>query len=115
MQIPNERAAGDLFDSQSEKGRALLMGLAMKDNPALTELREACTGIPAFDRGITLQEKQAATGTASLQGAPSGIISRYMMVHAANATPTRLPLAKPIYRGLQAVLQRLILQLDDLK
>lgn len=70
MQIPNERAAGDLFDSQSEKGRALLMGLAMKDNPALTELREACTGIPGFDRGITLKEKQAATATASLQRAP---------------------------------------------
>jgi len=69
MQIPNERAAGDLFDSQSEKGKALLMGLATKDNPALKNLHEACAGIPAFDRGITLREKQSTAERPFLQGA----------------------------------------------
>ena len=35
------------------------MGLATKDKPALKNLRQACAGIPAFDRGITLREKQS--------------------------------------------------------
>ena len=67
LQISNERAAGDLFDSQSEGGKLLLMGLAMKDNPALTRLHEACAGIPAFDHGMTLKEKENSTGKAPLQ------------------------------------------------
>jgi hypothetical protein len=45
------------------------MGLAMKDNPALTRLHEACAGIPAFDHGMTLKEKENSTGKAPLQEA----------------------------------------------
>jgi hypothetical protein len=57
MQVPNERAAAQLFDSQAGPGRAVLMALALKENPALKQLQAACSGIPLFSQGTTLKEK----------------------------------------------------------
>jgi hypothetical protein len=61
MQVPNERAAAQLFDSQTGPGRAVLMALALKENPALKQLQAACSGIPSFSQGTTLKEKLATT------------------------------------------------------
>jgi hypothetical protein len=61
MQVPNERAAAQLFDSQTGPGRAVLMALALKENPALKQLQAACSGIPSFSQGTTLKENLATT------------------------------------------------------
>ena len=50
MHIPNERAAAELFDSQTGAGRSVLMGLVLEENRALAGLRAACSGIPPSPR-----------------------------------------------------------------
>ena len=80
LQISNERAAGDLFDSQSEGGKLLLMGLAMKDNPALTRLHEACAWNTRFRPRHDIKGEGEFYRKGALTGSFLGIISGYLIV-----------------------------------
>lgn len=53
MQIKTEREASAYFDSLDEEGRASVLAIVMRDNPALKQLKRACSQIPSFEEGPT--------------------------------------------------------------
>jgi hypothetical protein len=53
MQIKTEREASAHFDQLDEKGHEAIVAMVLRDNPALKQLKRACSQIPSFENGAT--------------------------------------------------------------
>jgi len=53
MQLKTEREAGAYFDNLDENERTSVLTVVLRDNPALKQLKRACSQIPSFEGGPT--------------------------------------------------------------